>query len=131
MRMRKLAIITTMLFLLFQSLIGIHRYAHYCGDELSSQSLFVADQGTCECPEEEEEGCCTNEVSVYQQLLEFIDNPTDNIFQVFHHTLFIDCNQFISSLCFTNDLTQFNINHYKPDRVSSIPLYLNFSVFRI
>lgn len=56
-----------LLLLIVTESFGISRYAHFCGDEITSESYFIENKDCC-CEEEEEAAatsdCCKDEIKV-------------------------------------------------------------------
>ncbi len=59
-------VLLTFIYLVVQ--IGLPVFKHYCGGELESISFLVKENGCCgEEEEEDESGCCQNELQIAQQ----------------------------------------------------------------
>lgn len=120
-----------LLVVLTQSLWGVHRYAHYCGDELSAQSIFIAEQGACECPVEDDDDCCTEVESVAQLFLEFTNEINDQHFKticIFLPAQFL--NQHKILITFLNNSQKCTLDQFVLIE-KSIPITILHSVFRI
>jgi len=102
--------------MLFTS-FGISKFAHYCGDEISSESFFLKDTGTCGCDDEEEDSCCHDQAKYIQALHEFTHTPTSfpsaqivSLFNVTNISVFVNS----TTVSFPSGVFNVSAEEYSP-----------------
>ncbi|MHB8259905.1 MAG: HYC_CC_PP family protein [Bacteroidia bacterium] len=118
-------------FSILLSVVGVTRYAHYCGDKLFSLTYFT--KASCGCGDEstDMDGCCKTEVTTVQYNLDFIISQHVPIVKPEIITSAFTVSPFLfNTFNYTNTYFPLPIHKPKCDGHSP-PLYLKNSAFLI